>query len=128
LNRFDLILPKRLPPVMCDAAKVRITLSNLIDNALRYSPNDASIQIRAAVIDKQWVRLSVTDHGLGMKPEQAQGLFQPFHRLHSNHPTIYGRGLGLYIARVFVEAHGGQITVESQPGVGSTFSVTLPTI
>jgi PAS domain S-box-containing protein len=128
LKRFELVLPKRLPPLLCDEAKVRITLNNLIDNALRYSPPDAPIQIEVALVDTHQVRLTITDHGLGMTPEQAQNLFQPFHRLHSNHPTIYGRGLGLYIARVFVEAHGGQITVKSQPGVGSTFSVILPIV
>jgi hypothetical protein len=73
------------------------------------------------------VVVAVIDHGLGIPPEQVGKLFQKFERVRSDeHMKISGTGLGLYICRLIVEGHGGQIWVESEPGKGSTFAIALP--
>lgn len=107
-----------------DDERIVQLVSNLTSNALKYSPPQAPVVLRAyrqgdeAIVD-------VTDHGVGVSPEQIQRLFQPFSRLDQT-ASIQGVGLGLYIAQGIVEAHGGRIQVESTPGEGSRFMIALP--
>lgn len=110
--------------VWVDHARFERVITNLISNALKYSPADAPVTVRLAVRAGELV-LSVTDCGAGLSPESISKLFQRFYRV-DPHSRIEGIGLGLYIARLIVEAHGGRIWAESEVGKGSTFSVALP--
>ncbi len=109
-----------------DRARLDQVLTNLISNALKYSPDggEVGVEVRTAGVD--WAEVIVRDRGIGIPPEERAQLFQPFARGASSHNAIGGTGLGLYIVSQIVEGHGGTITVVSEPGVGSTFTVALP--
>jgi signal transduction histidine kinase len=108
-----------------DAARLEQAMDNLVGNAIKYSPNGGQVRVRIERQDSQGL-VSVSDQGLGMRPKELPQLFQLFSRLESA-GTIEGSGLGLYIVRGIVEAHGGRIWAESAgPGQGSTFYLTLP--
>ncbi|HET7036104.1 MAG TPA: GAF domain-containing sensor histidine kinase, partial [Thermomicrobiaceae bacterium] len=112
-----------------DPARLDQVLTNLISNALKYSPNGGEVLVRVRPRGTG-AEVSVRDQGLGIAPEQQPRLFQPFARLPAailrDGEGVSGSGLGLYICRQIVERHGGTIVVESAPGVGSTFTVRLP--
>ncbi len=114
-----------LPPLRADRVRVERILYNLLDNAIKYSPEGGEIRL-AARRDDGHVLVSVTDHGIGMREEDKARLFQSFERLDTGKTGIQGTGLGLRVCRILVEAHGGRIWVSSEPGKGSTFSFTLP--
>jgi signal transduction histidine kinase len=115
-----------LPEIRVDRIKLVQALSNLVDNAIKYSFPQSRITVRAEP-KRTSIRLSVIDRGRGIPAEELPKLFRPFSRT-SVQPTAGERstGLGLVICKRIVEAHGGQIGVESVPGWGSTFHVTLP--
>jgi signal transduction histidine kinase len=113
-----------LPPVLADPARLERVFTNLVGNALKYSPSGAPVRL-AASRQGDAVVVSVTDRGVGIAPEDLPRLFQRFHRGRLTN-RAEGLGLGLYIARTLIEAHGGRIWVDSSPGEGSTFSFTLP--
>ena len=109
-----------------DPLRIGQVLDNLVSNAIKYSPDGGKVRISADA-DLQWVRLSVTDTGMGMSGEDAVRAFNRFFRAESAlSADIPGAGLGLSITRMIVERHGGTITCESDEGQGSTFTVTLP--
>ena len=112
---------------MADREKLLQILTNLLTNALKYSPDGGEIRVSGAVVNGR-LRLSVLDHGLGMSSDDLPRLFQRFYRLHSrSNPNIHGTGLGLYISRGLAELQGGILWGESQgPGIGSTFHLELP--
>jgi signal transduction histidine kinase len=114
--------------VDADTDKLRQIITNLVSNAIKYSPNGGRIVIAACRrgVDNA-AEISVRDQGMGIAPEHLARIFDRFQRVDGS-PTrgIRGTGLGLYIVRSLVELHGGTIHVESQVGVGSTFRVTLP--
>lgn len=111
-----------------DAARFEQVTTNLIENALKYSPNDAPVLVHLAQHDAE-ARLSVTDQGIGIPIEDQPLIFERFHRARNvDDRRFAGMGLGLYIARGIVSEHGGRIWVESSPGAGSTFSVVLPLV
>jgi signal transduction histidine kinase len=115
-----------LPLAEADPVRVEQVIANLVDNAIKYSPEGGPITIRV-VEDEETVIVSVSDCGIGIAPEHLEHLFERFYRAESDSITrIKGLGLGLYICRSLVEAHGGHMWVESQLGVGSTFFITLP--
>lgn len=126
LNR-ELIfqIPPGLPTVAADRSSISEVLSNLIDNAIKYSHDGGRIVVGAAV-DGDFVAISVRDWGIGVPAVVAEHLFSKFYRSHRSRGTVGGSGLGLYISRAIVESHGGHIGVESQEGEGSTFTFTLP--
>ncbi len=99
-------------------------LTNLLNNAVKYSPQAAPVHFRCSC-QEQGIIFEVRDEGIGIPPEDQARLFESFHRA-SNVGKIPGTGLGLAIVHKAVEVHGGQITVESEVGVGTTFRVTLP--
>ncbi len=113
-------------PVCCDKDKMIQLLSNLLSNAIKFSPGGGDIRVNIS-IDEHEVRVSVTDHGLGI-PEEAIGkLFTKFCRIdNSDRREIGGTGLGLAICKEIVSAHGGEIGVDSVHGEGSTFYFSLP--
>jgi signal transduction histidine kinase/DNA-binding response OmpR family regulator/HAMP domain-containing protein len=118
-------VPNDLPPVKADRTRVRQVLLNLLSNAAKFTDH-GHITLRAA-FDEAWVTLSVQDTGIGMAAEDIPKSFSEFIQLDSDLTRqAGGTGLGLPISKRFVEMHGGQIWVESQPGVGSTFYFTLP--
>jgi hypothetical protein len=118
--------PPSPAPATGDRDRLKQVVANLISNACRYSPDGADVLVRGRV-DSTALTIDVIDRGPGIGDDQKQLLFQRFGRLST--PTargIRGTGLGLYISRRIVEAHGGRISVHSELGSGSTFSVTLP--
>jgi signal transduction histidine kinase len=120
-------IPPRFPALIGDPTRLRQVLTNLLTNAIKYSPAGGSITIRCRERGAQHVLIEVVDHGLGIPQDQIGRLFQKFQRVRTEeHLAVSGTGLGLYICRLIVEGHGGQIWVESEPGRGSTFSLTLP--
>ena len=112
-----------LPPVLADAARVQQVLSNLVGNAVKFTPRSGRITVCAEHIDGE-VRFGVIDTGPGIPAEQLPHIFGRFWQAKSDHRGI---GLGLAIAKGIVEAHNGRIWVESHVGLGSTFYFTLPT-
>ena len=116
-----------MPPVIADEDRLDQILTNLVNNAIKYSPNGGTIGVRARD-DGDSVVISVSDQGMGMKKEfLAKGIFGKFAReRYVDNQKIYGTGLGLYLVKHMVEAHGGRIWVDSEYGRGSTFSFRIP--
>lgn len=124
-HRFVVDIPADLPPVAADAIRVEQILRNLIDNAVKYSPNGGEVVVSARR-DDQSVIVSVRDEGVGISQEDQMKLFTPFQRLELTRSAMQGVGLGLVVCQRLVEAHNGRIWIESSPGKGSTFYFTLP--
>ncbi|QIZ70119.1 PAS domain S-box protein [Oxynema aestuarii] len=112
------------PPPRLDSKLLRQILSNLLSNALKYSPPGGRVEFTVDYYDRQ-IAFTVKDSGIGIKSEDLPRLFELFHRC-SNVGDIPGTGLGLAIVKRSVDLHGGEITVDTQVGVGTTFKVTLP--
>lgn len=113
-----------------DADRLGQVVNNLLTNALKYSPDEQPVEV-ALAREGESARVSVCDHGPGLPPEQLARLFQAFERIEGvkqQSGASIGLGLGLFICRTIVEAHGGQIGVESAPDAGATFWFTLPLI
>lgn len=122
---LELLAPPRMEPVRCDEARLRQVLVNLVDNAIKYSPEGGRVQIR--ITDSPEPRVEVSDEGLGIPPGQQERVFEKFFRLDPGMARgVGGSGLGLYISRRIVEQMGGKILVDSAVGRGSTFTVELP--
>ena len=127
-QRLRLDLGEALPAVWADQDRVTQILTNLISNAHKYTLVEGSITV-AARRDDGFVRVDVSDTGIGLSPEDQAQLFTKFFRAHDRSPQAGGgTGLGLVITRSLVELHGGRITVSSAPGQGSTFSFSLPAL
>jgi signal transduction histidine kinase len=119
-------LPADLPPVEADRAKLRRIILNLLSNALKFTRKGGRVEVRVERQESQ-VRISVSDTGVGIAPEDVARLFDKYEQARSRATRgEKGTGLGLYITRQLVELHGGEIKVESEVGRGSTFSFTLP--
>jgi PAS domain S-box-containing protein len=124
--RLEVTEPRSLPPVAGDGERARQVLANLIDNALKYSPDGGRIRVRVEA-HEGYARFSVQDEGIGVPAGERERIFEKFYRLDPNLTRgAGGTGLGLYIARELVRRMNGRIWVTSQPGVGSTFSFELP--
>jgi PAS domain S-box-containing protein len=121
---FQLDFPGKLPQVRADPMRVERILYNLLENAVKYSPDKSVIRVSARK-DKKMVVAGVGDQGTGISPEDQDRLFELFERLDSG-SSSKGLGLGLVVCKRLVEAQGGHIWVESTPGKGSTFYFTLP--
>ncbi len=125
-HTFVVDLPEDLPPVMADEDKVEQILTNLLSNAVKYSPNGGEIRV-AARDTGQFVEISVSDQGIGIPPDKIDKIFERFYRMDDRDTReAGGTGIGLYLTRHLVMAHGGKIWVESEVGKGSTFYFTLP--
>ena len=120
-ERVELELGDDLPPVQIDAAQIERALANMLENALRFSPADATVSVRAESRGTE-VIVWIEDSGPGVPAADASAIFEPFRRSTRSR----GAGLGLAIARGFVEANGGRVWVESAPGGGASFALTLP--
>jgi PAS domain S-box-containing protein len=117
-------VPEGLPPVLADSARIQQVLSNLVGNAVKFTPRQGRITVSAEQIDGE-IRFGVIDTGPGIPPEQVPHIFGQFWQASSSDRR--GIGLGLAIAKGIVEAHKGTIWVETHMGLGSTFYFTLPT-
>jgi PAS domain S-box-containing protein len=122
--RIQVEMPADLPPISADCNRLERILANLLSNALKYSAAGTPVQVRARHRGTQ-VEVTVEDRGNGIAPEHLPHLFERFYRVIDERQTE-GTGLGLYITRLLVEAHGGQIWVVSTVGKGSQFVFTLP--
>ena len=120
-ERVDVELPPELPPVQVDPAQLEHVLVNLLDNALKFSPPAARIEVRARQ-DRAEIVVTVIDSGPGILPDEQERIFEPF----SHGASGNGSGLGLAIARGFAQLNGGRLWVESEPGRGSVFGFALP--
>jgi PAS domain S-box-containing protein len=117
---------ENLPEVIADPDKVRQVLVNLVDNAVKYSPDGGRVEVRIAAAAAH-VRFTVTDEGLGIPYAEQRRIFEKFYRLDPNMTRgISGTGLGLYICRELLRRMNGRITVDSEPGRGSAFAFELP--
>jgi two-component system sensor histidine kinase KdpD len=114
-----------LPPVMADADFVTKVLTNLLENATKYSPAHSPIFI-SAERRGEMVSVSVADRGYGVDPSEQALIFERFYRAGAQSQQTSGTGMGLAISRAIIEAHRGALTVTSQLGEGSVFSFTLP--
>lgn len=124
-HEFRLEVPEDLR-LEADAEKLRQVFNNLLTNAVRYSPRGGEVAVQATAEGSE-VRVEVSDHGVGIRPEHLNLVFDKFFQVDgSTTRRVGGTGLGLYLTRQLVEAHDGRIWAESEPGVGSTFVVVLP--
>jgi signal transduction histidine kinase len=115
-----------MPPVRGDRDRLQQVLTNLLDNAVKYSPAGEEVRVTAFRLDSH-LQIEVADHGPGIPSDQQRLIFEKFGRGHSaGSPGKPGTGLGLFIARSIAEAHGGALEVASAPDVGATFTLTLP--
>lgn len=118
-------IPQELPTFQGDRDKIKQVLLNLLSNAINYNRPDGMVTLAAKVIDDA-VLLQVSDTGHGIRKADMGHLFDKFYRAQSTEKSVPGTGLGLAISKRIIEAHNGQIKVESEVGVGTTFSVVLP--
>jgi signal transduction histidine kinase len=127
-DRLIVDLPPDLPPIDVDAARVGQILENLVENAFKYGPPDGVVAISAGV-DGEWLAAAVDDEGVGVPATERALVTEPFHRAWNvRESRIPGTGLGLYICRRLVEAHGGRLRLEDRPDgrAGTRVSFTLP--
>jgi signal transduction histidine kinase len=115
-----------LPFLLANRVNIEEVVSNLITNAIRYTPEEGQVRVSAET-DSECLIIRVKDNGIGIAPEEVEHIFKRFYRVKNDQTRhIDGTGLGLPIVKSIVEAHNGSISVSSQPGVGSTFIVRLP--
>lgn len=124
--RVDMAQQDHLPPVQADREALARALWNLLDNAVKYSPQSKTVWAEAACENGQ-VAIRVSDRGLGIAPHEQKHIFKKFVRAGSAEAAgAKGTGLGLTMVQHIVAAHGGEVQVDSEPGVGSTFTILLP--
>lgn len=126
--RLEIDVPEVLPPILANRRNMEEVLSNLITNAIKYSPDGGQVLV-SAFAENDSLCIRVKDSGLGISPEDLKLIFKQFYRI-KNEKTRYinGTGLGLAIVKSILESHQGRIKVESRPGEGSTFIVFLPVL
>jgi signal transduction histidine kinase len=119
-------VPRQLPNVNVDGLRIAQVLTNLVDNAAKYSPRGTTITVNAVPADP-FVRVTVQDEGQGIAAEERERVFEAFRRGTDRRVRDKkGAGLGLAICRGLVEAHGGRLWIEDRPGPGTAISFTLP--
>jgi two-component system sensor histidine kinase SenX3 len=116
------------PRVTADADELRAAVSNLLDNAVKYSVADVHVSVEVATLDDKRVAVRIKDRGIGIPSAQLKRIFKRFYRVPGRFMArIKGTGLGLFIVRSVIEKHGGRVFAESKgPGQGSTFTIQLP--
>ncbi len=124
---IEATVDRGVPALSVDEARARQALQNLIENAVKYSPGGGTVHVHVRRSGDSAVAIEVTDQGLGIPPEELDDVFEKFHRLDPGMSLgVAGTGLGLYIARELARRMGGDLTLHSAAGVGSTFTLTLP--
>ena len=119
---------QKLPPVFGDEDMIRRVIINLVDNAVKYSPENTTVTVKVQPVseNEDHLLISISDQGKGIPPEYRSVIFQKFRRIQEKDGPK-GIGLGLAFCRMAVEAHGGRIWVDDAPGGGARFNLTLPT-
>ncbi|MDX2160457.1 MAG: ATP-binding protein [bacterium] len=126
-HQFRLNFPPAFPVIPGDETRLRQVIDNLLSNAIKYSPDGGVIEVGGRV-QPHHVTVYIRDQGIGIKESDQDRVFDRFYRVEDKlSRRTQGTGLGLYLAKAIIEAHGGAIHVESQPGTGSTFTLSLPT-
>jgi two-component system sensor histidine kinase KdpD len=125
-HRLSINLPPHMPPVRVDSMRVTQVITNLVSNAVKYSPPQSRILIAIMPHNAREVKVSVSDEGAGIPPEARSRIFEAFQQLQRDRSDSSGAGLGLAICRGLIEAHGGRIWVDDHDGPGTTMSFTLP--
>ncbi len=128
-HRLQIAVPRDLPEVAIDGARIEEVITNLVENAVKYSTEGTEITITADTNNDGQVVVSVSDEGVGIPAELHQKIFDRFYQV--SNPVAErksGAGLGLCICRGIVEAHGGRMWLESEPGIGSKFSFSIPSV
>jgi two-component system, NtrC family, sensor histidine kinase GlrK len=134
--RLEVLCPTALPLLFLDEGRIQQVLDNLLNNAMKFTPEGGIVRVAASLREKtgergrgQWVEVRVSDTGVGIPAEELERIFNKFYQSpHHQSQQEHGTGLGLAIARHIVAAHGGQLWVESQLGRGSTFILLLPAL
>lgn len=131
--QLHLELPSKLPDIVADERRIRQVLINLLNNAVKFTPEKGQITLKVVPLlpdeirSQKHLRFTVTDTGIGIAPEELKSLFQPFFQVdHTLNRRYKGTGLGLALVKHIVELHGGHISVTSEVDMGSCFSVDLP--
>jgi len=126
IHKVEVDFPPEFPPVLADPGEIGEVLTNLIENAMRFSPQGGTITIKGATSGNE-VSVTVADEGIGIPLRDQKRIFDRFYKVEDSlaRPT-QGTGLGLYICKTIIEAHGGRIWVESELGKGSRFTFSLP--
>jgi PAS domain S-box-containing protein len=126
-QQLELTHPPDLPPVVGDPIRLKQAIGNLINNAVKYTPDGGSIAVRVLRSKEQRVLIEVQDTGYGIPAEAQMKLFQRFYRVRiAGAENVEGTGLGLSLVKAVVEQHGGRVAAESEQGKGSTFRIWLP--
>jgi signal transduction histidine kinase len=115
-----------IPAVKADRVRLRQVLTNLLDNALKYSPPRSPIRVDASARHRRWVEVSIADQGAGIELDEQPRIFEPFYRSRKSAEATSGIGLGLTIAAGLARAMHGDLRVESRPGQGARFTISLP--
>ena len=118
-------LPEREIELSLDKEKMAQLLENLLSNAVKYSPEKVDIDITGE-IKGECYHVIIEDKGIGMTPDQLKRIYEKFYRVDTSNTAITGTGLGLSIAKAIVEAHGGEIRIESELGKGTRVSFSIP--
>jgi signal transduction histidine kinase len=118
-------IDEQLGEIRADERKIRQVVLNLLSNAIKFTPEGGRIEVRAVPVDGS-VEVSVTDTGVGIKPEDQEAIFEEFRQVGTAEKRAEGTGLGLTLCRKFIELHGGKIWVRSELGMGSTFAFSIP--
>jgi PAS domain S-box-containing protein len=122
---FSSEFPDTLPVIVADEGRLRQVIVNLLNNAMKFTPRGGRVVLKARE-EGDNIIIDVEDSGPGITEENQRQLFQPYYKRTGERERLSGLGLGLFLAKRFVELHGGRIWVNSQPGRGSTFSFSLP--
>jgi signal transduction histidine kinase len=122
---LHLSIDERLGQMRADERKIRQVVLNVLSNAIKFTPEGGRIDV-AAVPRDEFVEVSVSDSGIGIAPEDQEAVFEEFRQVGTAAKKVEGTGLGLSLSRKFIELHGGRIWVQSQLGIGSTFTFTIP--
>lgn len=124
-HTFELDLSDQPGTLLADSGKLEQVMENLLSNAVKYYPDGGPVRISSARLEDAW-QVCVDDQGIGMAPEQVERIFDRFYRADASNTAIEGTGLGMCIVKNILEAHGGNIWVESTPGVGTKVFFTVP--
>jgi signal transduction histidine kinase len=123
---LEVSLPSELPQVLADRRGMEEVFTNLLTNAIKYSPDGGTVRV-AALSHVDYVEAAVSDQGIGIEEDEIPKIFDKFYRVkHPKTRQVLGTGLGLAIVKNIIEAHRGSISVESKLGRGTTFKVLLP--
>lgn len=122
---IETILPEDPIILTVDERRLRSVLTNLLENAVKFSPSKGLIRVTCEAVDDAW-QISVEDRGIGMAPEAVDKIFDKFYRGDTSDTGLPGAGIGMTLVKYIVETHGGRLRVESEPGRGTTVRFTLP--